>query len=97
MTFAYQSKMIKMKNTIINRLKTGWTTLKLVRVGLGSLILYTSITSGQVTGMLVGSLLLIVALFTNGVCCISRSCAVQPVSKNNNPKIETIEYEELDQ
>ena len=36
------------------KLRTGWTTLKFVRVGLGGLILYSSIESGEVAGILVG-------------------------------------------
>ena len=78
----------------IDRLKSGWTALKFVRVGLGSLILYSSIESGQVSGMVVGGLFTIFSLFTDGVCCAGGSC-YSPVKKNNASTPENIEYEEL--
>jgi len=59
---------------LIHRVKTGWTTLKFLRVGLGSLILYSSIESGQVAGMILGGLFTIISLFTDGVCCVGGSC-----------------------
>ncbi len=77
------------------KLRTGWTTLKFVRVGLGGLILYSSIESGEVVGILVGSLFTIFALFTDGVCCAANTCYTSP-QKNNSSINETIEYEELD-
>ena len=79
---------------LIDRLKSGWTALKFVRVGLGSLILYSSIESGQVSGMVVGGLFTIFSLFTDGVCCAGGSC-YSPVKKNNVSTPSTIEYEEL--
>jgi hypothetical protein len=82
------------KMNFINRLKSGWTALKIVRVGLGSLILYSSIESGQVSGIIVGSLFTIFSLFTDGVCCVGGSC-YSPVKKNNASTPSTIEYEEL--
>ena len=79
----------------IDKLKSGWTTLKFIRVVLGSLILYSSIESGQIVGIIVGSLFTIFALVTDGVCNVGRSCYSIP-DKNNSSSIETIEYEELD-
>lgn len=81
--------------TLFQRLKGGWTTLKFVRVGLGGLILYSSIESGEVAGILVGSLFTIFALVTDGVCCATNTCYTAP-QKNNSSINETIEYEELD-
>lgn len=79
----------------INKLKSGWTTLKFIRVGLGSLILYSSFESGQIVGIIVGSLFTLYALVTDGVCCIGGSC--NSVSdKKNSSSIETVEYEALD-
>ncbi|HQX95888.1 MAG: hypothetical protein IPH34_06300 [Chitinophagaceae bacterium] len=80
---------------LLYKLRTGWTTLKFVRVGLGSLILYSSIESGEVAGIIVGSLFTIFALFTDGVCCAGNICYTT-TQKNNSSKNETIEYEELD-
>ena len=79
---------------LIDRLKSGWTALKFVKVGLGSLILYSSIESGQVSGMVVGGLFTIFSLFTDGVCCAGGGC-YSPVKKNNASTPSTIEYEEL--
>ena len=67
---------------LIYRLRNRWTALKFVRVGLGSLILYSSIESGQVSGMVVGSLFTIFSLLTDGVCCAESSC--DTAVKNNN-------------
>ena len=79
---------------LIYRLKSGWTALKFVRVGLGSLILYSSIESGQVSGIIIGGLFTIISLFTDGVCCAARSCTTS-VKKNISSSPSTIEYEEL--
>ena len=79
---------------LIHRLRSGWTTLKFVRVGLGSLILYSSIQSGQVAGIVLGSLFTAIALFTDGVCCAGGACYT-PNNKNNSSTPSTIEYEEL--
>lgn len=78
---------------LIYRLKTGWTLLKFVRVGLGSLILYSSAESGQVSGMVLGGLFTIYSLFTDGVCCGGGTC-YRPHPKKTTD--ETITYEELD-
>ena len=82
------------KMTLINRLKSGWTALKFVRVGLGSLILYSSIESGQVAGIILGGLFTGISLLTDGVCCAGGSCYTAP-QKNNSSPTSTIEYEEL--
>jgi len=79
---------------LIYRLKSGWTALKFVRVGLGILILYSAIDTRQVPGMVLGSLFTIFALFTDGVCCAGGSCYT-PINKNNSDIKENIEYEEL--
>lgn len=79
---------------LIYRLKSGWTALKFVRVGLGSLILYSSIDTGQVSGIVLGGLFTIFSLFTDGVCCAGNSCYT-PIKKNNSSKPSTIDYEEL--
>ncbi len=79
---------------LIYRLKSGWTALKFVRVGLGSLILYSSIESGQLSGIIIGGLFTIISLFTDGVCCAAGGCYT-PVKKNNSSTPPTIDYEEL--
>lgn len=78
---------------IIERIKSGWTTLKFVRVGLGSLILYSSIESGQVPGIIVGGIFTVFSLLTDGVCCAG--ACYTPVSKADLSKKGDIEYEEL--
>ena len=80
---------------LIYRLKSGWTALKFVRVGLGGLILYSSIESGQVSGIVIGALFTVIALLTDGVCCAGGSCYTGPVQKNNSLSHENTEYEEL--
>jgi hypothetical protein len=79
---------------LIYRLRNGWTALKFVRVGLGGLILYSSVESGQMSGMILGGLFTIISLFTDGVCCAGGSCYT-PVKKNNSLTDESIDYEEL--
>lgn len=79
---------------LIGRLKSGWTSLKFIRVGLGSLILYSAIESGQVSGIILGGLFTIFSLFTDGVCCAGGGCYT-PVNKNNSSTPENIDYEEL--
>ena len=80
---------------LIYRLRSGWTALKFVRVGFGGLILYSSIESGQLSGIIIGGLFTIISLFTDGVCCAAGSCYTA-VKKNNSSTASTIEYEELD-
>ena len=80
--------------TLIQKLKSGWTALKFLRVGLGGLILYSSIAEGNTAGMILGGLFTVISLFTDGVCCFTRSC-YSPPKKNNSSKPENIEYEEL--
>ncbi len=79
---------------LLNRLKSGWTSLKFVQVGLGGLILYSSIESGQVFGMIVGSFFTTLSLLTDGVCCASGGCYTSPGKQDSSTK-EMIEYEEL--
>ena len=79
---------------LISRIKTGWTALKFIRVGLGSLILYSSILNGHITGMVMGGIFTLISLFTDGVCCAGGSCYA-PRQKNISPAQESIEYEEL--
>lgn len=80
---------------LIYRLKTGWTPLKFVRVALGGLILYSSVESGQVSGMVLGGLFTIYSLLTDGVCCAGGACYT-PVTKKKNAETTEISYEELD-
>lgn len=79
---------------LIERLKSGWTILKFIRVALGILILYSSVSTGDVAGIILGSAFSLFSLLTDGVCCAGGSCYT-PINKNNSTKSETIEYEEL--
>lgn len=78
---------------LLYKLKSGWTTLKLVRVGLSSLILYTTIEEGRIAGIVLGGLFLVFSLFTAGVCCAGGSCYT-PVKKTGTAIPSTIDYEE---
>lgn len=79
---------------LIYRLKTGWTSLKFVRVGLGGLILYSSAESGQVTGIIVGGIFTLFSLFSDGACCAGGACYTN-VNKKSTTETENIDYEEL--
>jgi hypothetical protein len=79
---------------LLSKLKSGWTTLKFIRVGLGGLILYSSIESGQVIGMIVGAFFTTISLLTDGICCTGASC-YPVVSKKDSSPTEMIDYEEL--
>jgi hypothetical protein len=80
---------------IFYRLKRGWTLLKFMWVGLGSLILYSSVQSGQIGGIVLGGLLLVLALFTDGICCAGGACYIPDSKSDRSVKQENIEYEEL--
>jgi hypothetical protein len=81
--------------TLVDRIKSGWTTLKFVRVGLGLLILYSSISEGQVPGIFLGGFFLVFSLLTDGVCCAGNACYTPP-ARNLDPKtVENTDYEEL--
>ena len=82
-------------NFFLHRFKNGWTTLKFVRVGVGGLILYSSIESGQVVGIKAGGIFTIIFLLSDGVCYVGGYCSYIP-NKNNSSRSKTIEYEELD-
>jgi hypothetical protein len=80
---------------VIKKLKSGWTLLKFIRVGLGSVILYSSIQSGHIAGIIAGGLFTAISLLSDGVCCgVTGSCD-GPANKNLSSKHEKIEYEEL--
>ena len=81
--------------SFLKRLKSGWNLLKFIRVGLGSLILYSSVQNGHFAGMIVGGLFTIISLLTDGVCCAGPGRCHNPVNKNISSSDEKIEYEEL--
>lgn len=80
--------------TITERIKSGWTGLKFLRVGLGGLILFSSIESGHTAGIVLGAFFTLFSLITDGVCCAGGSCYT-PMKKNNSTVTENIDYEEL--
>ena len=80
---------------ILNRLKSGWTILKLIRVGLGTLILYSSVQSGHIAGIIVGSLFTIISLLSDGVCCAGVAGCYNPYKKNISSTHQIIDDEEL--
>jgi len=79
---------------LLKRLISGWTLLKFIRVGLGSLILYSSIQSRYIAGMIFGGLFTIISLFTHGICCARAGSCYNPRNENV-PTDKKIEYEEL--
>ncbi|MGZ8510696.1 MAG: hypothetical protein ACXWWA_09985 [Chitinophagaceae bacterium] len=81
--------------SLIKRLKSGWTLVKFIRIGLGSLILYSSIQSGHIAGIIAGSLFTLVSLLTDGVCCTAAGSCNNPGNKNTSSTHKKIEYEEL--
>lgn len=56
--------------------------------------MYSSIESGQVIGMIVGSLFIGISLLTDGVCCAGDVCSTS-AAKNDSSTKEMIDYEEL--
>ena len=79
---------------IIERLKSGWTLLKIIRVGLGGLILYSSIETGHLAGMILGGMFTTFSLLTDGVCSAGGSCYTSS-KKLDRSTIENTTYEEL--
>jgi len=76
------------------RLKSGWTLLKFIRVGLGVLILYSSIKTGHIAGRILGGMFTVFSLVTEGVCCAGGSCYTSS-KKQDRSTIENTAYEEL--
>ncbi|HNR15457.1 MAG TPA: hypothetical protein PKG90_02200 [Chitinophagaceae bacterium] len=56
--------------------------------------MYSSVESGQASGIIVGGLFTIFSLLTDGVCCAGGGCYT-PIKKTNPSKPENIDYEEL--
>lgn len=71
--------------------------LKVIRVALGVLILYSSVAEGQVSGIFLGLFFTVFSLLTDGVCCAGSTCYTPPAGKREQElkTIENIDYEEL--
>jgi len=82
-----------MKINLLSRLKSGWTLLKMIRVGLGGLILYSSVQSGHAAGIVLGGFLTAVSLFMDGACCAAGQCYLPAEPKSIKDK--NTGYEEL--
>ena len=80
--------------TITERVKSGWTLLKFIRLTLGLLVLGSSVMENNIPGMVLGGLFTLIALLTDGVCCAGGACYA-PGTKNKNTNPENIDYEEL--
>ncbi|MBK6937632.1 MAG: hypothetical protein IPH18_12680 [Chitinophagaceae bacterium] len=81
--------------SVLERLKSGWTALKFVRVILGILVLQSGIAEGQTFGIVLGVFFTAFGLLTDGVCCAGGACYAPPSKKDTTPVTENIEYEEL--
>ena len=79
---------------LLYRLKSGWTALKFVRVALGGLILFSAVAEKQLSGIILGLLFTVLALFTDGVCCAGAACYTRPAAKKDD-NVENSAYEEL--
>jgi hypothetical protein len=80
--------------SLIQRILSGWTTVKFIRVALGGLILYSSIQSGHLTGMIIGGLFTVMGLIGGGACCAGGACAV-PADRKDPAHQEDVHYEEV--
>lgn len=82
---------------MLKYLRSGWTLLKFVRVGLGLLILYGGIEAGSAGNIFLGSVFTLLALVAPGTCCASGACYTEPARKEglNRSDKDLIEYEEL--
>lgn len=80
---------------ILSRIRSGWTALKFLQVGLGSLILYTSIENRELPGIVFGALFTLIAISGNGMCCMAGSCATGISNKQEEQDISNTSYEEL--
>lgn len=80
---------------LVERLRSGWTLLKFIRVTLGVLILSSSIQSGHTIGMIAGGLFTLISLLTDGVCFGAAGCGTPAPRKIDTQNLENIEYEEL--
>jgi hypothetical protein len=79
-----------MKETIL----TGWHLMRLLRLGMGTLMAVQFFqTSDKLVGAL-GLLLLYQAIFNKG-CCGANGCATSPKSLKKEDKIEDISFEEV--
>lgn len=82
---------------MLKHLRSGWTLLKFVRVGLGLLILYGGIEAGSAGNIFLGSVFTLLALVAPGTCCAGGTCQIEPVQKTGASRKdqEMIEYEDL--
>ena len=78
----------------IIRLKSGWNALKVLRVALGIIILAGGIENREAGNIVFGSFFLLLALFTDGVCCGSGSCSIPP--RKNTAEIKSYTDEKVD-
>lgn len=80
---------------VLNRVRRGWTTLKFLQVGLGSLILYTGIENRETPGIVAGTIFTLAALMGNGMCCMAGSCDTGVSRKQTGKDTANTTYEEL--
>lgn len=79
---------------IIKKIISGWTVIKFIRVLAGGLILYSSIESYLIAGIILGAVFLVISLVADGSCCAMGSVSCKSgtgISSSN----ENIEYEEV--
>ena len=76
---------------VFEGLRTGWTSLKWLRVILGTLVLASSVGSGDTAGILLGILFTAFSLFTPGYCCGMGSCPVPPAKNPRAPEAASTE------
>lgn len=79
-------------HSIINTLRYGWSFMRIIRLTLGSMIVYQAVVYHDSIAGLIGGLLLFQAV-TNTGCCGTSSCST-PISKVDKQKEET-NFEEI--
>jgi hypothetical protein len=75
---------------MMQQVLSGWNLSKIIRVGLGLLILISSIMEKHSFGIIAGGLYTFLSLVSDGSCCYNAPGAVQ-----KNFKTEDIQYEEV--
>ena len=86
-----------MLENLKNRLLTGWTLMRIIRLGLASLIMVQAITNNEIVFAIIGGVLLFQAAFNYG-CCGTSGCDInhsENKSKSLNQNQNNITYTEV--
>ena len=86
-----------MKNNLLTRLKQGWNIMRIIRLGLATVVIVEAFKNSELIFGLLGGLLLFQAAFNYG-CCGTTGCDINHTSKEHQSLHEAtkdITFEEI--